>query len=80
MMQWIHDRLKGVAFWIFILPLSVTFIFFGIEGVISFTAAQGAGLKVNGETVDSARVRESYQNQISQLARAFEGEIPEATR
>lgn len=80
MMQWIHDRMKGVAFWALILPLSVTFIFFGIEGVISFTAAQGAGLKVNGETVDSARVRESYQNQISQLAAAFEGEIPEATR
>ena len=80
MMQWIHDRLKGVAFWLFILPLSVTFVFFGVQGVISFTSAQGAGLNVNGETVDSARVRESYQNQISQLARAFEGEIPEATR
>lgn len=80
MMQWIHDRLKGVAFWIFILPLSVTFIFFGVEGAISFTSAQGAGLKVNGETVDPTRIRESYQNQISQLARAYEGEIPEATR
>jgi len=80
MMQWIHDRLKGVAFWLLILPLSVTFVFFGVQGVISFTSAQGAGLSVNGETVDSARVRESYQNQISQLARAVEGEIPEATR
>ena len=80
MMQWIHDKLKGVAFWALILPLSVTFIFFGIEGVISFTSAQGAGLKVNGETVDAARVRESYQNQIAQLSSAFEGEIPEATR
>ena len=80
MMQWIHDRLKGVAFWFFILPLSVTFIFFGVEGAISFTSTQGAGLKVNGETVDPARIRESYQNQISELARAFEGEIPEATR
>jgi peptidyl-prolyl cis-trans isomerase D len=80
MMQWIHDRLKGVAFWFFILPLSVTFVFFGVEGAISFTSTQGAGLKVNGETVDPARIRESYQNQISELARAFEGEIPEAAR
>ena len=80
MMQWIHDRLKGVAFWAFILPLSVTFVFFGIEGVISFTAAQSSGLHVNGEAVDANKVREAYQNQVSQLAQAFEGDIPEATR
>ena len=80
MMQWIHDRLKGVAFWAFILPLSVTFVFFGIEGVISFTAAQSAGLHVNGETVDANKVREAYQNQVSQLAQAFEGEVPDAMR
>ena len=80
MMQWIHDRLKGVAFWIFILPLSVTFIFFGIEGVISFTTAQSAGVHVNGEAVDAGKVREAYQNQVSQLAQAFEGEIPAEMR
>lgn len=80
MMQWIHDRLKGVAFWAFILPLSVTFVFFGIEGVISFTAAQSAGLHVNGEAIDSNKVREAYQNQISQLSQALEGDVPETMR
>ena len=80
MLQWINDRLKGIAFWVFILPLSVTFVFWGVQGVIDFSMSQGGGFQVNGEKVNAARVREAYQNQFAQLSRTFEGNVPEATR
>jgi peptidyl-prolyl cis-trans isomerase D len=76
MMQWIHDRAKGVAFWVILVPLALVFVVWGVHGIADFSPPQGEGLKVNGESVPAQRLTEAYQRQIAQLSQAYEGEVP----
>ena len=75
MLQWINDRMK-VFGWLFVLPLAVVFVFWGVQGIVSFSTRQDKGLQVNGEAVNLERVRQAYQQQLAQLSHAFPDDIP----
>src|SRR5450631_455962 len=79
MLQWINDRMK-VFGWLIITPIIIVFVFWGVQGIVSFTTRQDKGLQVNGEAVDLQRVRQAYQQQLAQLSRAYPGEIPATAR
>ena len=79
MLQWINDRMK-VFGWLFIAPLAVVFVFWGVQGIVSFSAKQDKGLQVDGQDVPVERVREAYQRQLAQLNRLYPDEVPAAVR
>ncbi len=75
MLQWINDRMK-VFGWIILMPLSLVFVVWGVQGIVSFSSQADRGLKVNGEQAPVDQMRLSYQERSAQLARAFPEEIP----
>ena len=75
MLQWINDRMKVIG-WVFILPLGLVFAVWGVQGIVSFSAQQDRGLKVNGQQVNFEEMRQSYQQRTAQLSRAYPEEIP----
>ncbi len=75
MLQWINDRMK-VFGWIILLPLSLVFAVWGVQGIVSFTSQQDRGLKVNGEQAPVEQMRLAYQERSVQLTRAFPEQIP----
>lgn len=81
MLQAIHDNLRGVFALVILGVLSVVFIFWGVEfvSVGGLTATQG--IEVNGESVDSNEIRQSYMQQLSQYQAAFrDSDVPEEVR
>ncbi len=81
MLQAIHDNLKGIFAFIILGVLSVVFIFWGVEFVSVGALTGSQGIEVNGEPVDAAEVRQTYQQQLSQYQAAFRGsEVPEEIR
>ncbi len=79
MLQWINDRLK-VFGWLFIAPLAVVFVFWGVQGIVSFSAKQDKGLSVDGKEIPTEEVRNAYQRQLAQLSRLYPEELPAAVR
>ncbi len=79
MLQWINDRMK-VFGWLFIAPLAVVFVFWGVQGIVSFSTRQDKGLSVNGQDVPVERVREAYQRQLAQMNRIYPDEVPAQVR
>lgn len=75
MLQLINDRMKVIG-WIFILPLALVFAVWGVHGLVDFTGSQDRALSVNGEEVNSERLRQVYQEQVAQAHQAFGEEIP----
>jgi peptidyl-prolyl cis-trans isomerase D len=79
MLQWINDRMK-IFGWLIVLPLAIVFVFWGIQGIVSFSTRQDNALQVNGEAVNLSQVREAYQRQLAQLNRLYPDEVPAAVR
>ncbi len=75
MLQWIHDRLSKV-FWFIMAPLTIVFTLWGVHGVVDFGSGSGQGIKVNGEELPIARLKQDYQGQMAQLAKSYPDEIP----
>ncbi len=75
MLQWIHDRL-GKVFWFVMAPLTIVFTLWGVHGVVDFGAGNGPGIKVNGEEVPITRLKQDYQGQLAQLSKRYPEEIP----
>jgi peptidyl-prolyl cis-trans isomerase D len=76
MLQYIHDKLSGKLAYILLGALALVFSVWGVQGIVSFSAKREAGMRVNGEDIDTERVRRAYQDQIAQISRAFKGDLP----
>jgi peptidyl-prolyl cis-trans isomerase D len=76
MLQYIHDKLSGKLAYILLGALALVFSVWGVQGIVSFSAKREAGMRVNGQDIDSERVRRAYQEQIAQISRAFKGDLP----
>ena len=76
MLQYIHDKLSGKLAYILLGALALVFSVWGVQGIVSFSAKREAGMRVNGEDIDTERVRRAYQEQIAQISRAFKGDLP----
>jgi peptidyl-prolyl cis-trans isomerase D len=76
MLQYIHDKLSGKLAYILLGALALVFSVWGVQGIVSFSAKREAGMRVNGEDIDTERVRRAYQENISQMSRAFKGDLP----
>ena len=79
MLQWINDRMK-VFGWLIIAPIIVVFVFWGVQGIVSFSARQDKGLSVDGKEIPTEEVRNAYQRQLAQLSRLYPEELPAAVR
>ena len=66
--------------WIFILPLALVFAVWGVTGIVNFATSRDKGLRVNGEDVRVDRLRQAYQERLTELNRAYPEEIPAAVR
>ncbi len=76
MLQWINDRFKHFG-WILLAPLALSFALWGVHGLVDFSSKLDKGLKVNGEELSVDALRNSYQDQVTQLHRMIpDGEIP----
>jgi peptidyl-prolyl cis-trans isomerase D len=81
MLQAIHDNLKGVFAMIILGALAVVFVFWGVEFVSVGGLSATQGIEVNGQEVDSAEVRQAYQQELTRYQAAFRGaEIPAELR
>ena len=79
MLQWINDRMK-VFGWLIIAPIIVVFVFWGVQGIVSFSARQDKGLSVDGKEIPTEEVRTAYQRQLAQLSRLYPEELPVPVR
>jgi peptidyl-prolyl cis-trans isomerase D len=77
MLQTIHDKLKGWLAMVVLGAIGLVFVFWGINWTLS---APNYAAKVNGSEVSANEVRQSYQQQLAQVERQFNGSVSEAQR
>jgi peptidyl-prolyl cis-trans isomerase D len=77
MLQSIHDKLKGWLAMVVLGAIGLVFVFWGINWTLS---APNYAAKVNGSEVSANEVRQSYQQQLAQVERQFNGSVSEAQR
>jgi peptidyl-prolyl cis-trans isomerase D len=77
MLQSIHDKLKGWVAYVVLGAVASTFVLWGINWTLG-TADYAA--KVNGREIGVNEVREAYQRELAQQARASNGQLDEAQR
>ena len=77
MLQQIHDKLKGWLAIVVLGAIALVFIFWGINWTLS---APTYAAKVNGNEISNNEVRQSYQQELSQVERQASTPLDEAQR
>jgi len=77
MLQAIHDKFKGWVAGVVLGAVGLVFVFWGINWTM---AAPNYAVKVNGNEIASAEVRQAYQRQLAQIESQTKGSVDETER